>query len=165
MVTPASFRQLFRAFADASNYPDIAINNWIGIALSFLTGSAMYGNARWGSNVDYATGLFVAHHLALDRRDELTALNGGVPGEVRGPASAKSVDKVSANYDTRAVTFENEAFWNSTRYGVNLLQLAMMVGAGGIQFGTPGGPCATGPSETPAYPGGFGLWLGPEQPQ
>lgn len=163
MITSTSFRQMFRAFADVGDYPDIAVNTFITLGTSFLTGSATYGAARWGANVDYATGLFVAHHLVLDRRDELTAANGGVPGEVKGPASAKAVDKVSASYDTKAVTFENEAFWNQSRYGVQLLQLALMAGAGGIQLGLPSCPPATGPVEGPAYPGGFGLWLGPEQ--
>lgn len=165
MITPASFRQLFRAFGDAGDYPDLAIGTYITIGTSFLTGSAMFGASRWGSNLDYAMSLFVAHHLALDKRDEQAAANGAVPGEVRGPASAKTVDKVSVSYDTNAVTFENEAFWNQTRYGINLLQLAMMAGAGGIQLGLPCLPGATGPTETPAYPGGFGLWLRPEKPQ
>lgn len=95
--------------------------------------------------------LFVAHHLTLDARDAAAVAAGGVPGELKGPAASKSVDKVSVSYDTKAVTFEDQAFWNLTRFGIQLYNLARLIGAGGVQLGAqgdgPGGP----------YPG-FGIW-------
>lgn len=166
MVTNETFRAVFRVFADTGDYPDDAVTFYINTAVSFLSGSASFGGCRWGDQLDYGTMLFVAHHLALDQRDVLAVKNGGIPGELVGPATSKSVDKVSVNRDVKSVTFEDEAFWNQTRYGVQLMNLAKMAGMGGVQLGGPiCSPAVAGPTETPAWPGGFGLWLGPEEPQ
>jgi Protein of unknown function (DUF4054) len=131
-MTPTQFRETFRQFADREVYTDIALNYYITTATAFLPAS------RWGTLLDFGIGLFMAHHLALDARDALTAGAGGIPGDVRGPATQKSVDKVSQGYDTKAVTWENSAFWNQTRYGVQLINLARQFGAGGFQLGTCG---------------------------
>ena len=144
-MTPQLFRTVYRQFADPDLSPDAAINYWIGIAQNFLNGSISSVGQRWdATSLDYGIGLFVAHHMTLDARDIATAQAGGVPGEVKGPASAKSVDKVSQSYDTSAVTFENEAFWNMTRYGIQLLNTARMFGSGGVQLGAGGGAANEG---------------------
>jgi hypothetical protein len=151
-MTPTLFRQVYRQFAEPDTSPDDAINYWIGIAQNSLNGSTSSVGQRWdATSLDLGIGLFVAHHLALDQRDIATAQAGGVPGEVKGPATAKSTDKVSQSYDTKAVTFENEAFWNQTRYGIRLVDLARMFGAGGVQLGACGSPASFVP---------FGLDLG-----
>ena len=139
-MTPTIFRQTFPAFADPGKFPDLQLNYWITVANNFLNGSADSCNGdRWGVNLDYGIGLFMAHHLSLDARDAVTVAAGGIPGELVGPASAKAVDKVSKSMDTHAVTFEDEPFWNLTRYGIQFLTIARMVGAGGVQLGTMSG--------------------------
>ena len=135
-MIPTEFRQNFPAFADPAQYADGPIDFYITVANNFLNGSVngFVGN-RWGTQLDYGIGLFVAHHLALDARDVATSKAGGIPGAVEGPASSKTVDRVSKSMDTRAVTFDGEAFFNLTRYGVQFLTWARMFGAGGVQLG------------------------------
>ena len=118
-LTPANFRKLYRQFSDPGVFDDFVINTYINMAVSMLNAS------RWGGQLDYATGLFVAHHLTLKARDDLTSMAGGIPGAVSGPQSSKSVDKVSVSYDTKAVTAEHGGFWNLTVYGVRLYQMAL----------------------------------------
>lgn len=127
-MTPAEFRADFPEFSCTSDYPDTQIDFWIGLA------GVMLNPERWQDLLSYGTKLFIAHHLAIGARDEKTASTGGVPGTVNGPQASKSVDKVSASYDTSAVTFENGGFWNATTYGIRLLQLTRYIGAGGIQL-------------------------------
>lgn len=83
---------------------------------------------------DIGVGLVTAHHIALGTRDINTAAVGGVPGAIAAPQTSKSVDKVSASYDTAAVALKDGDFWNSTMYGIRYLSLARMMGAGGMQI-------------------------------
>ena len=156
MLTPESFRQTFRMFSDPVASPDDAIDFWIAIAQNFLNGSNSSIGQRWDpTSLDLGVSLFVAHHLVLDQRDIATSQAGGVPGELKGPATAKAIDKVSQSYDTSAVTFENEGFWNQTRFGVQLLNMAYMFGAGGVQLGVCGGggvSSGTWPIWSPYWP-------------
>ena len=139
-MTPELFRSIFREFAEPDTAPDDAINFYIGLAQNFLNGSNSSVGQRWdATSLDYGIGLFVAHHIAISQRAVATAQAGGVPGEVKGPSTAKAIDKVSQSYDTKAVTWENEAFWNQTQYGIRLIDLAKMFGAGGVQLGVCGG--------------------------
>jgi fermentation-respiration switch protein FrsA (DUF1100 family) len=143
-VTPASFRQMFTEFADPTGAAsDISLNMYIALAYAFLD------PARWtASIINLGVSLYVAHHVALDMRNQAAAAAGGIPGEVVAPKSAKAVDKVSASMDTQAVTMENGAYWNATVYGIRFLWLARQLGAGGIQLGA---PCAR--------PGAFPLFV------
>jgi Protein of unknown function (DUF4054) len=127
-MTPATFRQQFPEFACTTTYPDSQVTFWAGLAGSLLNPE------RWADLLDHGTALFVAHHLATGQRDQEIAAAGGTPGTISGPQSAKSVDKVSASYDTSAVTLENGGFWNMSSYGIRLLQLARYAGAGGVQL-------------------------------
>lgn len=139
-VTPESFRATFRAFNDPDLSPEAAVNYYIQLALNMLAGSASGAGNRFDAiTLDRAVGLYVAHHLALDAKDMDAKTAGAIPGEVEGVATAKAVDKVSVSMDASTVTWENEPFWNSTRYGVALLDLVRMFGAGAIQIGTPQG--------------------------
>ena len=133
-VTPASFRQTFPEFKDAGVYTDIQITAYTTLAGNLLD------PVRWGVILDYGTSLYVAHRLALSRRDQLTQRVGGVPGEVKGPATAKSVDKVSGSFDSASVTLEDQGQWNLTRYGIEFMQLARQFGSGGMQISGACGP-------------------------
>lgn len=127
-IAYADFQVQWPEFGDSTVYTVAQFNLWAGVAYALLNAD------RWADQLDLAAALFIAHHLVLGRRRQLTAAAGGTPGEVQGPKTAKAVDKVSASMDTAAVTFENAAFWNMTDYGVQLMQLIRLFGAGGVQI-------------------------------
>ncbi|MDG9784645.1 DUF4054 domain-containing protein [Metapseudomonas otitidis] len=122
------FRQDFPEFADATKYPDSAVNFWLSIAIKTLP------EDRWCDYLNMGLELFVAHNLTLAAQNQAVASVGGAPGQVKGPLSSKAVDKVSAGYDSGAVTLADGGFFNLTTYGIQFLQLARMVGSGGIQL-------------------------------
>lgn len=124
-------RQDFPEFADAGKYADSAIDMWLGIAGITLP------EDRWGAWWVLGQELFACHHLALAALSAEDAADGNVPGEVTGPATAKAVDKVSVSYDAGSVALDDGGFWNMTRYGIQFLQFARMIGAGGYQLGGP----------------------------
>ncbi|KWN75796.1 DUF4054 domain-containing protein [Burkholderia ubonensis] len=124
----SQFRQTFPEFGDTTKYPDAVIQIWLTVAVSLVNPE------RWQELTDIGIGLVTAHHVALSTRDTNTSAVGGVPGQVTGPQSAKSVDKVSASYDTAAVAIKDGGFWNATMYGIRYLSLAQMMGAGGMQL-------------------------------
>lgn len=124
----AKFRQDFPEFADTTAYPDAEVTFFSGLAEQLLP------ECRWGSVWPYAVALFTAHQLVIARRNQQTGAAGGAPGGVSGPMTSKAVDKVSVSYDAAAVTLEDGGFWNMTTYGIQLLQLARMFGAGGVQL-------------------------------
>ena len=124
----AQFRTEFPEFTDTTRYPDSSVTAW-------LTGAVSLVNAdRWGVLADLGQALVAAHHLVIGARDQQAAAVGGVPGTMTGPQSSKSVDKVSASYDTGAASLEGGGFWNLTSYGVRYLTLARTMGAGGFQI-------------------------------
>lgn len=125
----AAFRQDMPEFADTTKYPDAWITMFLNLA------DVQLGSKRWDSSIiDYATELFVAHHLVMREQQATTANAGGTPGSVQGPTTSKSVDSVSVSYDTQSTVLEQAGHWNNTTYGVQFLQLARMVGAGPKQL-------------------------------
>jgi len=127
-VTVASFRTGFPEFASASDYPDGQVMFWLVMAGTMLNPDA------WNDFLDVGTMLYIAHHLAIGIKDQKSVAAGGVPGTVNGPQSSKSVDKVSASYDTGSVVYDGGGFWNSTMYGIRFYQMARLAGAGGVQM-------------------------------
>jgi len=128
MSSVAQFRQDFPEFGNTTTYQDASVSFWMTIAVS------MVNPDRWGVLTDQGIELVTAHHLALAKRDQDASAAGGTPGEVKGPTSSKSVDKVSVSYDTGAVTLQDAGFWNLTTYGVRFLTIARAMGAGGLQL-------------------------------
>lgn len=124
----AQFRTDFPEFADTTKYPDSAVNLWLSL------GEKTLAPDRWCDYLDLGLELFIAHNLAIAAGNQLAASVGGAPGQVKGPLTSKSVDKVSAGYDTGAVALQDGGFFNLTTYGIQYLQLARMVGTGGIQL-------------------------------
>ena len=122
------FRQDFPEFADTTKYPDSSVNLWLTLAGKTLA------EDRWCDYLDIGTELFVAHNLALAAVNQLFASVGGAPGQIKGPVTSKSVDKVSVGYDSGAVALQDGGFFNLTTYGIQFLQYARMVGTGGIQL-------------------------------
>lgn len=129
-MTPAEFRLAYPEFSDPVKYPDPMIQAYLTLAAGMLPAEL------WGDSLDLGVGLFVAHNVVLAQRRfaASTTGNGSGVGGVVGPISSKTVDKVSVSYDTKAVTVENGAFWNTTAYGVELLYWARLFGAIAIQL-------------------------------
>lgn len=167
MITPATFRADFPEFAAVGPYADRVIAYWIAISAFF------FNTDLWGTGATVATAppttiydfgveLFVAHHLAIDRRNAMAAAAGGVPGEATGPVSSKSVGQVSISYDTGASAVKDADFWNLTVYGQQYIRLARQIGSAPQHFGAPScpplwsGPAWPGPYPFPA-PGGSGF--------
>lgn len=158
-VTAATFRADFTEFASASSYPTSAINYYLALA------GLLLNQNRWGvpaptatspptALIDFATELFVAHHIVLEYQAQLAARNGAPPGTAAGgPVSGKSVGPISVNYDTGSATYENAGFYNLTFYGTRFWNLVEMAGAGPVQFGV--NPYGGGPFN------GATAWLGP----
>lgn len=111
------FKTDFPAFAGAS---EARVAFWLRVATKQLP------EDRWGDLYPEGLGLYVAHNLAVEGR----AIGGSVVGQVTG----KTVDKISVSYDTAAVSMTDAGHWNASVYGIQLLQLARMVGAGGMQI-------------------------------
>lgn len=114
----AGFRAAYPEFADAIRYPDQSIAAQLTVAAIRLPSD------RWDTLLDTGVGLFVAHALSVINRG----------ASIIAPQSSKAVDKVSVSYDTAAVSLVDGGYWNATAYGIQFLQLARMIGAGGIQL-------------------------------
>jgi len=124
----ATFRQDFSEFSSAVNFPNADVTFWLTL------GQKLLNECRWADLLDTGLELFIAHNLALERGAKKSAANGAVPGMSTGPVAAKAVDKVSVNYDTTAAMEADAGHWNLTIYGTRFIQLARMVGAGGLQL-------------------------------
>ncbi|WP_230623740.1 DUF4054 domain-containing protein [Chromobacterium violaceum] len=124
----ATFRQILPEFSDTTRYPDGEVNFWAGLANSILPAD------RWEDLLQQGTAFYIAHHLAMADDAAETASTGATPGQVRGPMTGESVDKVSASYDSGAAILDGAGFWNLTTYGIRFLTLARCIGAGGIQL-------------------------------
>lgn len=127
-VTASSFRADFPEFTSTVVFPDATVAFWLGLAGKLLSVD------RWGDLLDYGTELFVAHNLVLSARDQKAVSNGGIGGSGAGITSSKTVDKVSVSYDTANAAIDGAGNWNLTTYGTRYIQLARMVGAGGVQL-------------------------------
>lgn len=123
-----TFRADFPEFADTTKYPDAQVNFQIDLAVIRLP------ECRWGDLLNYGIELFTAHNLALFRKNQIDVAIGAVPGAMSGPITAKAVDKVSYSQDAALVGLTDGGYWNATSYGVQFLQLARQIGAGGIQL-------------------------------
>lgn len=118
------FRDLFPQFKSTAVYPDSVIQ------FRFNLAELLLNKVRFGKLIYYATHLYVSHYLVLYARDA-NAIEAGIES---GVVSSKSIDKVSVSYDTNSTLSTDAGFWNYTRYGQELYQLMILIGAGGIQL-------------------------------
>lgn len=118
------FRDLFPQFRSSINYPDSIIQYRFNMA------DLVLNKSRFGDLFYYAVHLYIAHYLVLYDRDNKDHESGSVSGIISGT----SIDKVSVTYDTTNILNPNARFWNYTRYGQELYQLMMLIGAGGKQI-------------------------------
>lgn len=124
----AQFRLDFPEFASTADYPDSMLTFWGGIA------AEMVDLTRWGNLYNQGLSLFVAHNIALQRKNIEAAAAGGVPGASVGGVSSKTVGSVSVSYDTGAAMMPNAGHWNMTVYGLQFIQLSRMIGVGAVQL-------------------------------
>ena len=138
-VTPISFRVAFPEFASTTTYPDGEVQFWINLA------ALLHDAARWDTLLDYGIMLFVAHNLSLEYNAKKAAATGQNPGQVMGPLSSGTVDKVSYSRNTAQVMDPKNGHWNLSIYGLRYIQLVNMIGAGPIQVGTGAGEMVAAP--------------------
>jgi hypothetical protein len=125
----SAFRLAFPEFADEAKYPDAMITFWSSAGLLLLN------EARWGDLLTHGLWLYVAHNIVLGSADMASGDSGAYPGKgVGGIVTNNSVDGVSVSYDTNSITLDGAGNYNSTKYGREFWQLAMIVGMGGQQL-------------------------------
>jgi len=137
-VTAASFRAHYPEFVDSVVYTDAQITYYLTLA------GLMLNAPRWLSLLDLGTELFIAHNIVLEAKAQKTATAGGIPGEMTGITSSKSVDKVSVSYDTSSGLVPGAGHWNLTIYGARFIKLMRMFGAGPLHVGGGVAPDNTG---------------------
>ena len=128
MIDESSFRLNMPMFASVEDYPSAQFNFYLKLGVKLLPES------RWDDLLDDGYTFFVAHYLTLYARSMLMADLGGDVGKVAGNETSKSVDGVSKSMDVSSISLEDGGHWNQTTWGIQFLQLARMVGAGGVQL-------------------------------
>lgn len=128
-ITIAQFRADFPEFANVPKFPDSELTFWMNLGLLLIN------ECRWGEVAPYGVELYMAHNLALEAMAKKQAAAGGIPGASSGMLNSKSVDKVSAGYDTTSVAEEFGGSWNLTTFGMRLYRLYQQFGAGPVQIG------------------------------
>lgn len=128
MLDESSFRESMPMFADVSLYPSAQFNFYLNMGKKLLPESC------WDDLLDEGLTFYVAHYLTLYERSMLANDVGGDVGKVVGNETSKSVDSVSKSMDVSSVSLTDAGHWNQTTFGIQFLQLARMIGAGGIQL-------------------------------
>jgi hypothetical protein len=132
-VNPSDFRAIFPEFGSGL-YPDAMVTFWLGVAANLINPT------RWGALSDQGTALLTAHYLVLAQDASLSSVvqaasNGaGSLAGMTGPVTAKAVAGVSVARDVSSITVEGAGSFNLTKYGVQYVQMARMMGAGGLQI-------------------------------
>ena len=118
--------------------------------VALVTNPASGGNSFWGASsvlpssppttlADFATEMWVAHQLVLEKQAVDAARTGGDPGTKIGVITSKSINGVSVSFDVGTVTGgkmqENGGYYNQTIYGIRFYRLMKVRGSGPIQIG------------------------------
>jgi len=128
MLDESSFRESMPMFADTDLYPTAQFNFYLNM------GKKLLPESRWDDLLDEGLTFFVAHYLTLYLRSmDAVDIGGGDAGQV-GNETSKSVDGISYSMDVSSVSLTDAGQWNQTTFGIQFLQLARMIGAGGIQL-------------------------------
>lgn len=128
MLNESSFRESMPMFADTNLYPAAKFNFYLNM------GKKLLPESRWDDLLDEGLTFFIAHYLTLYQRSMDAVATGGDAGQVTGNETSKSVDSVSYSVDVSSVLLTDAGHWNQTTFGIQFLQLARMIGAGGIQL-------------------------------
>lgn len=128
MLSESSFRESMPMFEDVSLYPSAQFNFYLTM------GKKLLPESRWDDLLDEGLTFYVAHYLTLYQRSMLASDVGSDAGQVVGNETSKSVDSVSYSVDVSSISLTDAGHWNQTTFGIQFLQLARMIGAGGIQL-------------------------------
>jgi hypothetical protein len=129
MSFESEFRTNFPEFTSTTNYTSAQIEFWRSIAELRLN------EERWGDLLTHGMQLFVAHNLSLAYQESKNAAKGAAAGQsASGLKNNKSVGNVSVGYDTSSVAIKDAGNYNLTTYGRNFIELANLVGIGGLQL-------------------------------
>ncbi|WP_416778677.1 DUF4054 domain-containing protein [Xenorhabdus budapestensis] len=129
LPTVEQFRTDFPEFTNPARYSDATIQFYLGQA------DILLDQDKHGDQFVYLTELFTAHHVELrGKAIASAAVRGSVNSANGGVLSSKSVDKISASYDTSGVINPDAGFWNNTAYGREFYWWWSMFGAGGRQL-------------------------------
>jgi hypothetical protein len=115
----------------------VAVQSGTGVGFNpFWGASSLTANSPPTSIADFATEMFAAHQIVLEKQALDAARTGGDPGTKIGIISSKSVNGVSVSFDNSAVNdIKGGGYYNQTIYGKRFYQLAKIRGAGPIQIG------------------------------
>lgn len=130
MITYTGFVAAFPEFCNLEVYPEAQINFWIPVAYAELNGR------RFGTQIDLAVMLFVAHNVVLSAREAVAARAGQVVGQVQGPVTSKTVSKVSVSFSSDT-SIDGAGAWNFTTYGQRLYKMMKAYGAGPFYISGP----------------------------
>ena len=129
-VTAASFRQNFPEFADASVYPDARVDFWLNFAIKRTE------SRRWDESGFREEGVcfLTAHYLtvALQAADSGDGGAGLAAGAMT--SESQSVDGVSYSNGYDGSAYAGEGQLGTTAYGRSFLDLARLIGMGGVQL-------------------------------
>lgn len=168
MINAATFRKSFPEFSVDTAYANSVIDYWIAIGEMMGMNKCLWGEGSKTASsppttpFDFGLELFVAHNIALERKQLNASAAGGVPGEATGPTASKSVGQVSISYATSEAAEPNAGHWNLTTYGQRFVRLLRQFGSVPLLYGVPSepppfsGPAWPGPYPFPA-PGGSGF--------
>ncbi|WP_413207767.1 DUF4054 domain-containing protein [Rhodospirillum sp. A1_3_36] len=130
-MTPAEFREMIPAFADATVFPDATVTRWLAFA------EKRCPLERWQDLQPHGIAFLAAHHLTLiaaaskatDGTGGLDAAGGGVVSE------SKTVGSISTSISrggAAATADIRGGDYNSTSWGKQYWSLAATIGAGGL---------------------------------
>lgn len=129
-MTQADFLELYPQFTES--IPGAVLTMYLELANKSIQ------EARWREYRKLALGLFVAHFCTLwlegSAPQDATAAQIAAAGAAKGLVGSKSVSGVSVSYDNSSVLsdFAGYGSWKLTKYGIQLLSLARLVGKGAI---------------------------------
>ncbi|MBQ8091385.1 MAG: DUF4054 domain-containing protein [Pyramidobacter sp.] len=129
-VTPDSFRANFPEFADADVYSDARVAFWLNFAVKRTE------SHRWDESGfrDEAVQFLTAHYLTVEVQAAAAGDGGASLAAGVKTSESQSAGGVSYSdgYDGSAYTGEGQL--STTLYGRNFLDLAALVGMGGVQL-------------------------------
>ncbi len=129
-ITQTEFLETYPQFTDS--IPQTVLTMYLELANKSIQ------EARWREYRKLALGLFVAHFCTLwiegSAPQDATAAQITAAGAAKGLVGSKSVSGVSVSYDNSSVLsdFAGYGSWKLTKYGIQLLSLARLVGKGAI---------------------------------
>jgi hypothetical protein len=128
VISPEAFREAFPAFSDTEKYPGARIRFWLNLAQKMLN------QARWGDIYEEGVYLYAAHNLTVESQ-----VMGGAGGNGGGSIGAVTSESESIGDTSFSKTYDTTSYMGAgqlagTIYGQQYIDLARIVGAGGVQL-------------------------------